>query len=319
ALARVPAEVPLAVPLVAGPGSACLLAALLGWMAARPGLRLWGLLASLPFWLGPLPSGPGRLELVMLDVGQGDAVLLKDGRHGLLVDGGGWRRGDLGGSVLLPALLRQGLIGLEGAVLSHGDQDHCGGLLDLGSYLPLGTLWVGPDGSGAAAPAGGGCRHELLAAGGPTATLVAGERLRWRSWSFEVLSPEAATRAAGNDASLVLQARAADGLTVLLTGDIGAEVEARLLARFGPRLRAGVLKVAHHGSRFSSSPRFLAAVAPRLALISVGAGNLYGHPAASTLERLRSAGAQAWRTDVSGGVRVRLGSSGRLEIRALEP
>ena len=78
----------------------------------------------------------------MLDVGQGDSLLLRDGDHAVLVDGGGWRRGDFGVRVLLPALLGEGVSRLDVAVLTHPDVDHCGGLLDLASYLPIGELWT---------------------------------------------------------------------------------------------------------------------------------------------------------------------------------
>jgi competence protein ComEC len=103
-----------------------------------------------------------------------------------------------------------------------------------------------------------------------------------------------------NSLAFVLDYRA---FHMLFTGDAGTEAEQRFL-REGIDLRAGVLKVGHHGSAYGSSPAFIAAVAPRVAIVSVGRHNLFGHPAASTLETLRRFGARIYRTDEDGGVGV---------------
>ncbi|HEX4955648.1 MAG TPA: DNA internalization-related competence protein ComEC/Rec2 [Thermoanaerobaculia bacterium] len=307
-LAEVPGWVPLALPLSAGTLSATLLTCALGALLLGPPQRLWlALLLTGLLFLRPAVPG-GQRELVMLDVGQGDAFLLRDGDRALLIDGGGFADGDFAAAVLLPALLDEGLPELEAVVLTHGDVDHCGGLVDLASYLRLGELWAG------SSIAGSECGAELAAtfALSRRRVLATGDVIVWRGWRLRVLSPEPGSRVAqDNESSLVLLAET-HGLRVLLTGDIGETTERRLVGRWGNGLEAEVLKVGHHGSARSSSLRFLATVRPRLALISAGRGNRYGHPAASALERLAWSGARVLSTDRHGRVRVTLAPSGGL-------
>jgi competence protein ComEC len=135
-----------AVPVLASPLAAVALTlalvAVLSWRRWR--LAVAAVAASTLF-LGALKSGPRRgVELVMLDVGQGDSVLLRDGRRAVLVDGGGWRRGDIGSRVLLPALLGEGIRRLDALVMTHPDDDHCRGLLDVAAHLPVAEVWMGP-------------------------------------------------------------------------------------------------------------------------------------------------------------------------------
>lgn len=267
------------------------------------------------------------LELVMIDVGQGDAILLRDGPRSLLVDGGGWPAGDLGGRVLLPTLARRGLRRLDGMLLTHPDRDHCGGLVEIAGYLPVGWLAAGP---GALEEGSGECAAELAAASGDDRRVVAaGDAWKVGRWRLSVLHPASPEAAAGgdgegrggrrgghNDASVVLLAEGF-GRRVLLTGDVEAAGE-RALVRAGLEARLGgridVLKVAHHGSKTSSSAALLAATRPRLALVSAGARNPYGHPAPVVLERLASHGARVLRTDRDGMVLLRFWEDGRWDL-----
>lgn len=257
---------------------------------------------------GAMVGGPARvtdrLEVVFFDVGQGDAALLVDGRDAVLVDGGGWRRGDPAGRLLVPALSQLG-IRLRAVALSHGDLDHCGGLLGLTSYWPIPELWA------PAATVEKGCGKELRARIPVHRPLARGDALTLGRWRIEALWPERGTREEGNDHSLVLMARAPGG-SVLLTGDIGKATEAALLRAGTAALRADVLKIGHHGSRSSSTPPFLAAVAPRWAVISAGAGNFFGHPAPEVLDRLwRDGRIQVLRTDHHGQIRLALPEGNR--------
>ncbi|HEX2251823.1 MAG TPA: DNA internalization-related competence protein ComEC/Rec2 [Thermoanaerobaculia bacterium] len=285
-------------------------AALALWLARPRRAASWllGLLPALVLvpavrWGAEGPRAHRGLEVVALDVGQGDAILLRDGHQAVLVDGGGWPRGDLGGRVLVPALAGEGVTRLAAMVLTHPDRDHCGGLVELASYLPVEALWTAPRPSASAASAAEGCAEELERAVGPgrRRELTSGDGLRLGRWWITVLHPAGGDAPGGgdNDRSLVLRAEAA-GRRVLLTGDIEAGGERQLARRWSGALAADVLKVAHHGSRTSSTAPWLAAVRPRLALVSAGARNPYGHPAAPVLARLRRGGAVVLRTDRQG-------------------
>ncbi|MEM7480113.1 MAG: DNA internalization-related competence protein ComEC/Rec2 [Acidobacteriota bacterium] len=296
----------------AGGGTALLAALLIGWWLAagstvvsnsadRPPKSPWlrlvrrspALLLALWFLLPRAPTG--GVEVVVLDVGQGDAILLRDGSEAVLVDGGGWRHGDFGGRVLVPALAREGLRRLTAVVMTHPDTDHCAGLVDLLARMPVGEVWVGagwPDeGCAANLKRSAGRRWRIMLPG--EAPPAVG---RWR-WTHL-----AAAGSSINDRSLVLRAEAL-GRSILLTGDIGFATE-RALALSDFELASTFLKVAHHGSKNSSGGPFLAAVRPRLAVVSAGVGNHYGHPARDTLERLRRQGVRCLRTDRLGAVRL---------------
>ena len=312
-LARLPPHPAFFQPLVAA-----------GWVAAGlvaagiAAVALWspvwaarvGLVALLAAQTDGVPRSPAEpaVEVVVFDVGQGDAVLLRDGDRSVLVDGGGWPHGDFGGRVLAPALAAMGIDRLDALVLSHPDHDHCGGLLDLSRYLPAAEIWAGPGWGDSP------CAAELLAA--PTRrwrVLWRGELEHVGRWRIEVLHPGPGARLGRNDRSLVLAAAFGEH-RLLLTGDIEAAVEERLARHRPGALVAGILKVAHHGSKTSTRDVFLRAVAPRIALISAGVANPYGHPHPRVLERLAAARVWVLRTDRSGMLRLKLLAGGRISI-----
>jgi competence protein ComEC len=287
---------------------ALLLAALLlavGWAVWRfPRLRPLGLAALLGLVVVAWPLRqhvdgwpPTDAVLVACDVGQGDALVLPvgDGR-GILVDAGP----DV--SDVDRCLDRLGIDELPLVLLSHLDADHVGGLAGA-----LRGRAVGEVVSGTLPPADdrGPVVDELVRQAGSTrAVLVPGDRRTVSGVFLEVLAPEprrATIAAEANDLSLVVRVTVG-GLRILLTGDLGAEVEARLL-RDGTDLRADVLKVPHHGSG-DADPRFLAATGARIALISVAADNSYGHPAPRLLDWLTDAGMRVHRTDRDGDLAV---------------
>ncbi len=308
-LARTPPGPAFYQPLAVAGLPAAAVGAVALWRPAQAARA--GLLAALLVLTGasgtPSAERPAP-EIVMFDVGQGDAVLLRDGAHAVLVDGGGWPHGDFGGRVLVPALAAIGIDRLDAMVLTHPDRDHCGGLVDVSRYLAVAEIWSGPGWTG------GGCAADLLAApAGRWRVLWRGEAERVGRWDIEVLHPAAGSRHGRNDRSLVLAARFGRH-RLLLTGDAGAETERRLVRERPESLAAGVLKVGHHGSRSSTGDAFLRAVAPRLALVSSGVNNPHGHPHPRVLERLRSAGVRVLRTDRSGMLRLRLHAGGRTSI-----
>lgn len=241
-------------------------------------------------------GGPGELVMTVLDVGQGDAILLTTpgGAH-VLVDSGPSGMGlvrELG--TVLPGWERS----VEVVLTSHPQQDHVGGLPELLRRYQVGET------RGTGATAGILAYRLSVAEAGEPRRLARGDRWEEDGVLFEVLWPPAGYVSSElNDMSLVL--RVSYGQTVfLLTGDIQAAAQRTLMTM--EDVRADVLKVPHHGSK-SSGSEFLSAVAPAVAVVSVGQGNPYGHPSMVTMETLRSA--TTLRTDVDGRVSVR--SDGR--------
>ncbi len=269
------------------------------------------LLALTVGWCGVPDAGEGP-ELLLLDVGQGDAVLIKDGERVLLVDGGG----DFAGRALVPALAAEGIWRLDGMVVSHPDRDHCGGLRVLAEFFPVRKVYsaVFPWDEGSE------CGQWLTAARrrGQHHPLVPGDHLAVGRWRLEILHPPPSGDLESrrkdrkeNDRSLVLVATAPGGRRVLLTGDIEAAAERRLLGN--PEVLAcDVLKVAHHGSQTSSTAPFLAAARPRLALVSSGRDNPYHHPSSKVVRRLERAGIRILRTDYHGRVRLTFRQDGAM-------
>ncbi len=225
-------------------------------------------------------DAPRRLEVTMLDVGQGEAILIEtpSGRD-VLVDGGP------GGAVLrgLGGELAWHDRSLDLVLLTHAQADHATGLLDVfGRYDVRAFAWTAPDSGSAVEPElrraadGEGVDARVVAAG-DVFDLGDGVRL-------EVLWPPPGASIPGNDGSVVLRLSWGE-VSFLLTGDIESATEAQLVAS-GAVSQATVLKVAHHGSGTSSTAAFVDAADPQVSVISVGAGNRFGHPVPDVVERL---------------------------------
>ncbi len=306
ALERLPAHAAISLPVVSGFAGALALAVLLllaGRWPGKIGLPALALAFVLGSWGGP-PADP---QLVVFDVGQGDAILLRSAGRTLLIDGGGALGGGIGDRVLLPALRQLGIRRLDAVALTHPDADHCDGLLELADYLPIDTVF-----SPSRWRSSECVRH-----------LEETRRISWRGWNagrievvgewrLEGLSPEAEGRDVGhNDGSLVLLAQVR-GIRVLLTGDLESSGEKRLLARFRKLLSSDILKVGHHGSKTSTSERFLRAVDPRWALISAGSRNRFRHPHEQVTELLGRHRVRTLRTDIDGGIYLSIGPGGEI-------
>jgi competence protein ComEC len=285
-------------------------ALLFALLAARRPLQL---VSALLIVLMIFPKGqrePSSVELILLDVGQGESIVLRDGPTTALLDGGGWRRGDIGSRILLPVLANLGVRRLDALVLSHPDQDHCRGLVQIASLIPAREVWSSPGWN----PMGCVARlHGLPGVG--IRSLWAGTSLAVGRWSLQVLNPRPGVRRGVNDRSLVVLA-SFGGRRVLLTGDIEAAAERELLKRYPDVLAdVDILKVAHHGSRTSSTPAWLDHTRPSLALLSAGLENRYGHPAPEVVQQLEERGIRTLRTDEHGLVRIAIDRAGHLRIR----
>jgi competence protein ComEC len=261
-------------------------------------------------WGGATPKG---LEMTFFSVGQAEATLVRfPTGENLLVDGGGNLRdggADTGERLLAPALWAMGVEHLDVVVLTHPHPDHLRGLRFIVENFPVGRFWetgLHDDSEDYAA------LHDTLRRRGvPVETLSGANAPRTLGGGrIEPLAPLAGQGNAGevNDDSLVFRLLWGD-LAVLFTGDIGFTTEERLLLRAG-QLKAAILKVAHHGSRYSSSEAFLDAVQPRTAVISAGYGNTFHLPAVQTLERLAHRGIAVFRTDLDGTVFLRSSGQG---------
>lgn len=249
------------------------------------------LLASAAAWLDRSPFD--RASFVMVDVGQGDCLHVKpDRRTDILIDGGGKIDRNVGKDVLRPYLLHNGVKNIDLALATHMHTDHYLGLKQLKDcYSVRRILTEGRAGDVIIAGHGSKrCRIEIL-------------------WPLS-RAPETEDE---NLFSLIFRVECG-GITVLVTGDITAEGEQALVEKYGGtgKLKCDVLKVAHHGSRYSSSDPFLDETDPDIAVIGVGRNN-YGHPSPEIIEKLEQRGIMVYRTDRDGAVGF-IHRKGRIQV-----
>lgn len=278
------------------------------WIAASAALALVSLIAARLVSL----AHDGRVRMTVLDVGQGESIVLElPGRRTILIDGGGLfdDRFDLGEQVVVPFLLSRWIGRLDLMVLSHPHPDHLNGLVAVLRHIPVGQVWDGGQRTSNTTyllieeilrekriP------HKIYRAGHST--------VEFSAVKIDVLHPpdlllRDSPRGDFSDAnnnSLVLAVRYG-AVRILLPGDIEDEAE-RLLVERAADLSAQVLKVPHHGGRTSSSAPFLARVRPTVAVVSAGHRNRFRHPHPDTQERYRENGSDLFRTDRDGAVTV---------------
>jgi competence protein ComEC len=271
--------------------------------------------ASIAVLATTLRPPDGRLTITMLDVGQGDGIVVRTprGRIILVDTGGRLERGAgeggvspaelVGERIVLGYLQRQGIRHVDLLIVTHPHGDHVGGCAPILRAMPVDA--IADSGQRYGGTAFKDCIHEAAAHGVPVRIARCGDG--WSSGdgvALAVLSPCGVLLSNGkndvNENSIVAMLRYG-GFRMLFTGDAGFATEERLL-RTGTDVRADVLKVGHHGSAYATSPAFVSAVHPRIALISVGRHNLFGHPAPSTLANLEGAGITVYRTDRCGAI-----------------
>jgi competence protein ComEC len=271
------------------------------------------LVATFPF---PPTHAAGHLESNILDVGQGDSIFLVS-PHGktMLIDGGGAFRGfpgreehtgtDPGEEAVSPYLWSRGFKQIDVVALTHAHQDHLGGLTAVLENFKVNELWIGREVDSralsqleaVAKQRGTQIKHEIR-----------GETFAWDGVEGQFLWPEiAATEiapSAKNNDSLVLRLKFGDRI-LLFSGDAEKAVERSMLSENDEAtIHADILKIGHHGSKNSTTPDFLSAVNPQIAIISSGEGNPYGHPSPEVLDRLQTAGVRTLRTDTNGAIHI---------------
>ncbi len=262
-----------------------------------------GLMLPLFLSLPPRPA-PGELWVTILDVGQGLAVFVRTQGHSLLFDTGPAFSDQVsaGERIVVPYLRASGIRRLDGIIVSHDDLDHSGGARAVLQAMPV--QWLSSPLSNV---------HPISEAAAFSRRCSAGERWEWDGVAFEILHPGAGSYnefdLKDNDRSCVLRIVSPYG-AVLLPADIERRSEIRLLREYPGRLSADVLIAPHHGSRTSSTPEFVRAVAPRLVVFAVGYHNGFGHPYPPVVRRYREQGSELVRTDLAGAVLIRMSSSG---------
>ena len=267
-------------------------------------LAILALLAEVPYHWGT--------ELVMVDVGQGDSILLlaPGWNQATLIDTGGlsdfkkkeaWRhrkKKDQGITTVVPALQAEGLAELSQVMLSHGDEDHVGNLKAIAKHLTIRQLIIGKGMETIPLMQEMKKKYPKI----QWRLVLAGDEWKWNETTWKLLWPKDLSHAENEDSILALVTVMKQ--TILLTGDASEKVE-EAVVQANPNLRFSILKAGHHGSRTSSGEALLRLVQPRLAFISCGKHNHYGHPNAETLARLKATGAIIFRTDQDGQVRLR--------------
>ncbi|HTH93690.1 MAG TPA: DNA internalization-related competence protein ComEC/Rec2 [Rhodocyclaceae bacterium] len=258
-------------------------------------------LAALLVWL-PLRPAEGEMHVTTLDVGQGLAVHVQTATHDLLFDTGPAysEESDSGTRIILPYLRASGVSALDTLVVSHADSDHSGGAESVVDGVHVGELLTSVP-----------FENRLAALPVTQRACIAGDAWEWDGVNFAVLHPAVGDydkmNAKTNNMSCVLKLVSRHG-SMLLSSDIEARDEAKLLAENADALKSDVLLVPHHGSKTSSTPQFVAAVDAAHVIVPVGHRNRYRHPHPDVMARYVST--KIYRTDRNGALTVRYSDDG---------
>ena len=267
-------------------------------------IKIWGCLSSLIVFL--LYRSVSGLRIDFIDVGQGDGILLETKKQVILVDGGSTQLKKLGEQRLEPLLKSRGIRKIDMAFVSHGDQDHISGLmwlLEEDTGIEIGRLFLPLPGKGEEIYE----KLESAAArkGVKTDYICTGDLIQSGKLSLSCLYPYSDTLSSDrNGHSEVLLAEYGD-FSMLLMGDLGAEGEAEIAEQWNKNRQVQILKAGHHGSSTSSSEQFLDTVHPRIAVLSYGKDNSYGHPHPEVIERFDERGIARWATEEQGMITIR--------------
>lgn len=292
------------------PPSWTLIPALIGmlWLLLPRGtpLRWLGYFGLLPMLMvTPVRPGFAEMKVSVLDVGQGLGVVVQIATHTLLYDAGGKysEQADAGSRIILPYLRGEGVLKLDGFVVSHDDTDHSGGMASVLTQMPVGWL-------ASSLPESSVKTIKQPTIKTHTIKCVAGQKWQWDGVKFEILYPQLESyediSLKDNNRSCVLKITSASG-SLLLTGDIEKQAELALIAKQqgnqnSAMLKSNVLIAPHHGSKTSSSDEFIAAVSPDWVIFTAGYLNRFRHPLPEIVRRYENASSKVLRSDYHGAV-----------------
>ncbi|MGQ0442269.1 MAG: DNA internalization-related competence protein ComEC/Rec2 [Methylophilaceae bacterium] len=264
--------------------------------------RWLGLILLLPMlFVNPSKLKQGEMKVTVLDVGQGLAVLVQTAKHAMLYDAGPSysKQSDAGSRIIMPFLRGEGIKKLDGAVISHDDIDHSGGIASILSQMPV--SWLASSFASA----------EIMQSKPTQLRCFSGKTWTWDAVRFEMLYPALESYQHGdikdNNRSCVVKVTSRHG-SVLLTGDIEKQAEIALLATKYDQLASDVLLAPHHGSKTSSSIDFVAAVGAQHTIFTVGYLNRFKHPKALVENRYAENGAVLHRSDRDGAIIIHFSS-----------
>ena len=250
-------------------------------------------------------------EIVFVAVGQGDSVHIRAEGHDVLIDGGGQAEYgedeededsgyNVGKNILMPYLMHGGADTVDMALVTHLHADHYKGIQELSEIFPVGAVGIPAD----YRDADTGFKGKVIFVNPSAKIEISDEVYIETIWPVEV-SDEPVAADDPNEHNSVYMIHY-NNLKIMVTGDLLEEDEQEMIEYYKDtdKLKCDILKVAHHGSKSSSSEEFLDAVKPRIAVIQCGRNNFYGHPHKQTLDRLEERGIQTFRTDLSGAVGI---------------
>lgn len=261
-------------------------------------------------------------EIVFVSVGQGDCTHVRAAGRSILIDGGGRDDFNTGERVLMPYLLREGCDAVDIVLVTHLHEDHYRGICELAEIFPVGPAGIPSDYRDVIENGTGPFGPEMIFPVDPGMKISLAEDIYIEAiWPVRTSSkPVSADDPNEHNCVYIISFR---GVRVMVTGDLLEEDELGMIEYYRKRgredvLRCDVLKVAHHGSKSSSSEEFLDAVPPSVAVIQAGKNNIYGHPHRQTLDRLEERGIAVYRTDINGAVGIDIRKN-RLNVDVMHP